>query len=97
MAGEDVPISLAELFDRPAWMRDGLCREPAYADVDFFLERGGDSRPAKALCARCLVQPECLAYALDRPMWDDSGIWGGTSARERRRLRSTSAGGAEAA
>jgi hypothetical protein len=36
-----------------------------------------------SICNRCLVQAECLRYALDH---DLDGIWGGTTVRQRRRL-----------
>jgi WhiB family transcriptional regulator, redox-sensing transcriptional regulator len=40
---------------------------------------------AKAVCARCHIRQACLRYALDAgPV---QGIWGGTTAAERRRLR----------
>jgi WhiB family redox-sensing transcriptional regulator len=68
---------------RPAWMNDGLCIE--YPDVVFFPERGQSSAPAKALCGRCLVQRECRQYAIGDP--NLVGVWGGTSPRERARLR----------
>jgi len=39
---------------------------------------------AKAVCARCQIQPQCLRYALDTgPV---QGVWGGTTEEERRRL-----------
>ncbi|MBV8980855.1 MAG: WhiB family transcriptional regulator [Acidimicrobiia bacterium] len=57
--------------------------------VNFFPVRGEEARPAKAICARCLVKDQCLAYALDNG--DKFGIWGGLSERERRRLRRSAA------
>lgn len=39
---------------------------------------------AKAVCARCPVRSECLGYALDNGL--DHGVFGGTTAKERRRL-----------
>ncbi len=51
----------------------------------FFPERGASTREAKSICAACLVQADCLEYALDHG--EKFGIWGGTSERERRRLR----------
>jgi WhiB family transcriptional regulator, redox-sensing transcriptional regulator len=40
---------------------------------------------AKAICARCEIQQECLRYALDAgPV---QGVWGGMTERERRVLR----------
>jgi WhiB family redox-sensing transcriptional regulator len=86
MDRHDGPVGVEELLSRPEWMEWGAC-----VGVDrsaFFPGRGDDVRPAKALCAVCRVQYECLSYAVA----DDTivGIWGGTSGRERRRLRSAS-------
>lgn len=57
-------------------------------DVDpeiFFPERGGSSKAARAVCSGCVVRAQCLEYALNNK--EQFGIWGGTSERERRRLR----------
>jgi WhiB family redox-sensing transcriptional regulator len=78
-----MPPHLVTLIDGPGWHRDSLCRE--YPDVNFFPERGEDAQPARAICAVCLVAPECLAYALDEHV--EHGAWAGTTGRERRRLR----------
>lgn len=51
----------------------------------FFPERGGSSKAARAVCSDCTVRQECLLYALANR--EQFGIWGGTSERERRRLR----------
>lgn len=51
----------------------------------FFPERGASTKEAKAICAACAVRESCLEYALDNG--EKFGIWGGTSERERRRLR----------
>ncbi len=51
----------------------------------FFPERGGSSKAARAVCRDCSVKTECLRYALANR--EQFGIWGGTSERERRRLR----------
>lgn len=39
---------------------------------------------AKAICARCDIQRECLRYALDAG--SIQGVWGGMTEEERRRL-----------
>jgi WhiB family redox-sensing transcriptional regulator len=39
---------------------------------------------AKAVCARCPVRDECLAFALDHGL--DHGVFGGTTPDERRQL-----------
>lgn len=75
--------SLLALVATATWKAQGACR-----DVDprlFFPERGESTREAKAVCAGCPVRAECLEYALDQH--EHFGIWGGTSERERRRLR----------
>jgi len=75
----------------PGWMTGGVC-----AQVDpelWFSEKGGSTREAKALCARCPVRPECpecpecLAYALAHD--ERFGVWGGASERDRRRMKRT--------
>jgi WhiB family redox-sensing transcriptional regulator len=38
---------------------------------------------AKAICAGCQVRADCLEAGLE----EKYGVWGGTSARERARLR----------
>lgn len=45
----------------------------------------GSTRAAKAICASCPVQDECLTFALETGQSD--GVWGGMDAGERRRLR----------
>lgn len=40
---------------------------------------------AKAVCRRCDAQPRCLEFALATNQ--ESGVWGGTSEEERRKLR----------
>ena len=68
------------------WRESALC---AQTDPEVFFPpvggRGGE--PARRICRRCPVQTECLEVALARPAEGDVGIWGGTSARERRALR----------
>lgn len=65
------------------WIRHAACRG---VDPDlFFPTRGGDVRAAKKVCAGCEVRAECLDYALTEHL--THGIFGGTSERERRRLR----------
>lgn len=71
------------LAQRPAWHADAACRQ--HPEVNYFPTLGENTAPAKQVCAGCPVRAECLAEALQ-----DShtvGVWGGTSERERRRLR----------
>lgn len=71
------------ILDRPSFWAAGACRElpPEW----FHPGRGESTRDAKAVCATCPVRPECFEWAVTRP--EKFGIWGGTSERERRRIR----------
>lgn len=55
----------------------------------FFPLKGGPNktvRAAKAICNNCAVKTDCLNFALDNSM--KCGIWGGTTTKERRHLKS---------
>ena len=81
--GVDAYDALARLLEhRPAWHRRAACRghDPAL----FFPERGGTGTEARALCAGCPVRARCELAARAGA---EVGIWGGTSARERKRTR----------
>ncbi|NBV89206.1 MAG: WhiB family transcriptional regulator [Betaproteobacteria bacterium] len=68
------------------WRTLAACR--AHDPALFFPERGQHDRvvKAKAICSTCLVKEPCLAYALDNS--EQHGIWGETSERQRRKMRS---------
>jgi WhiB family transcriptional regulator, redox-sensing transcriptional regulator len=51
----------------------------------FFPSVGSSGTKARAICANCLVRQECLEYAAADA--EIAGIWGGTTDRERRKLR----------
>lgn len=71
-----------ELGDRN-WQGQANCLG---VDPDlFFPERGASTREAKGVCRGCVVQQECLEYALING--EKFGIWGGLSERERRGIR----------
>ena len=53
-------------------------------EIELREQREERERSAKAICARCPVSVECLAYALRTR--EPYGIWGGLSEAERRRL-----------
>jgi WhiB family redox-sensing transcriptional regulator len=53
-------------------------------DAEFVTARRDREAQAKAICARCPVRPDCLAYALDTG--EAYGVWGGLSEDERRAL-----------
>src|SRR5512134_3514757 len=46
----------------------------------FFPERGASTREAKEVCRGCVVQEDCLEYALANG--EKFGIWGGMSESE---------------
>ncbi len=51
----------------------------------WFPEPGGWARaPALGLCRACPIRSECLEWALEH---HEAGVWGGTSKRERERIR----------
>lgn len=70
------------------WRGLSACRD---TDPDLFFPVGTTGNAlvqidqAKAVCCICPVQVDCLQYALSTNQ--DSGIWGGTSEEERRKLR----------
>lgn len=66
----------------PAWRTRGVCQ-----DVDpetFFPAPSEPADAAVALCRTCPVQGPCLAWALRAG--DLYGVWGATTARERRAM-----------
>jgi WhiB family redox-sensing transcriptional regulator len=80
------PITLT--VDDDNWRDYASCRD---TNPDLFFPVGTTGpaieqiAAAKAVCAECEAQKPCLEYALSTNQ--DSGIWGGTSEEERRKLR----------
>lgn len=67
------------------WRALAACRG---VDLTLFFPDRGDHCTivaAKTCCAGCQVQQECLTFAL--ASGERFGIWGGTSERQRRRIR----------
>ncbi|MGH9279980.1 MAG: WhiB family transcriptional regulator [Acidimicrobiales bacterium] len=65
-----------------SWRQRGACRG---LDPDIFYPPTDDEADAaKAVCVECPVREPCLEFALSTREAD--GIWGGTTARERRRI-----------
>jgi hypothetical protein len=58
----------------------------------WFPEKGRSPDDARRMCGRCTFLEQCRDYALDRPYL--LGVWGGTSMRERQRLRRERSGAA---
>jgi WhiB family redox-sensing transcriptional regulator len=86
------------LSSKGEWWSLAACRS-ADPDLFFPISASGPARrqaaAAKAVCAGCAVQKQCLSYALAAsPV---HGVWGGTTEEERRllsqRTRATAATG----
>ncbi len=77
------------------WRDRAACAGIADPDVFFPVAEAGpvlaaQEATATAVCARCMVRPECLAFAL---LALPDGVAGGLTAAERRTHRHTSDGG----
>jgi WhiB family redox-sensing transcriptional regulator len=70
------------------WHDDAACRDE---DPELFFPIGSTGQAlvqlqqAKAVCAGCVVQSQCLEWALSAGV--EHGVWGGWSEDERRALR----------
>jgi len=82
-SGGHYPTQWSEPQIKPEpWMQEGLCTQ---TDPEiFFPDRGEPTKPGKKVCGQCGVREQCLAYALENG--EVIGIWGGLSARQRKRL-----------
>lgn len=76
-------LSLDDLVRRPRWHAQAACR--GRGTGAFFPSPGDSLTAARAVCASCPVQAECLSAAVaDAGL---QGFWGGTSERDRRLIR----------
>ena len=75
-----------------SWRADAACR--GLGPSLFFTDAGDGRGPpldpgtialAKAVCGTCAVRTPCLEWALSFP--EVFGVWGGTSERERQKMR----------
>jgi WhiB family redox-sensing transcriptional regulator len=73
---------IASEEDTEVWRKDALCREMGFGL--FYSEQGVDNEPAKAICRSCVVQEECLEFALSNR--ERFGVWGGLGQNERAEL-----------
>jgi WhiB family redox-sensing transcriptional regulator len=75
-------------WDLDDWRQRAACRD---TDPDLFFPVGSTGPAveqiinAKAVCAICEARASCLEFALVTNQ--ESGIWGGTTEEERRKLR----------
>ena len=80
--------ALSLSIDNDNWRQAAACRD---TDPDLFFPVGTTGHAieqiesAKAVCMTCESRQPCLEFALTTNQ--DSGIWGGTSEEERRKLR----------
>lgn len=80
----------SELLANGAWLFVARCRG---MDPDTFFPASQktyyrDVETAKAFCAQCQVCAECLQFNLTAiSARDDDGVWGGTTADERKAMR----------
>ena len=81
-------VSEQEIIEEREWRLESACRD---TDPDLFFPVGTTGlaldqiRAAKTICRKCSVRSDCLEYALVTNQ--ESGVWGGTSEDERRKLR----------
>jgi WhiB family transcriptional regulator, redox-sensing transcriptional regulator len=70
------------------WRHNAVCREE---DPELFFPIGNNGpallqiEEAKAVCRRCPVIEQCLAWALETG--EDTEVWGGMSEDERRKMK----------
>jgi WhiB family redox-sensing transcriptional regulator len=75
-------------WDDEDWRKNAACKD---TDPDLFFPVGSTGpaldqiAAAKAVCAVCESRVQCLEFALATNQ--ESGIWGGTSEEERRKIR----------
>ncbi|HLU45788.1 MAG TPA: WhiB family transcriptional regulator [Natronosporangium sp.] len=74
--------AIREAGKDPAWRTRGACQ--SVDPETFFPAPSEPVDAAMALCRTCPVQGACLAWALQAG--DLHGVWGGTTARERRAM-----------
>jgi WhiB family transcriptional regulator, redox-sensing transcriptional regulator len=80
--------SLALSLEQDDWRDDASCRDTG-PDLFFPVGTTGPAieqiASAKAVCDTCASKADCIEFALATNQ--DSGVWGGTSEEERRKLR----------
>lgn len=69
------------------WERYGNCYKQGDTNRFFPSRDDGGRQEARQICDGCPAVYACLAAAVTRPEFNDKGIWGGTSERQRRGIR----------
>ncbi|MHB1911032.1 MAG: WhiB family transcriptional regulator [Acidimicrobiales bacterium] len=75
----------------PDWTWRAACR--GCPSDEFFPPAEDPAEAAKSVCRGCPVQDPCLDHAL---RYREAGVWGGTTERERSRIRRAAPGRAVA-
>lgn len=75
----EATASLEQLLRRPDWHQHAACR--GAGPELFYVPRGGNTAPARELCADCSVVAECAEAGTGERF----GIWGGAGTVQRRR------------
>lgn len=72
--------------DRQEWRKEALCKDltPEEADSLFFVGRGQTKKRAQLFCSGCPVKRSCQDFAV---LYNESGIWAGTTDDDRNAIR----------
>jgi len=79
---DDDPLEEFLRWARPSWMLDASCRD--HPELSWFPVRGQTITAQLAVCRSCLVRAECEAAGVEG---NEHGVWGATTARQRRVMR----------
>jgi WhiB family redox-sensing transcriptional regulator len=82
-----MPASKMLTIPVPHWADDGECRniDPEYFFDDHDTEADFPNPTAYLACSRCMIQSQCLQWALDTD--EKHGVWGGMTRRQRLKVR----------
>lgn len=72
--------------DTVSWHQRGACVDHPNEEIFHPTNEQKNDLAAKSVCARCPVSAQCLKAALAMPQ-NVTGIWGGTTTKERRAMR----------
>jgi len=67
------------------WQTHGACKD--HPELTWYPSHGESQTSQEAICDECPVRVRCLLFAIDQNEVDDFGIWGGTSAKQRTKIR----------
>lgn len=76
---------LAQVNPAPGWEREGACYEQG--GTERFYPEGQVPQDIQDLCAACPARYACLKTAVMLSETNDHGVWGGTSQRQRQKIR----------